>query len=175
MDPRYKRLVKPIALICVLIVVTQGGMYLLRFALRTENPLVYVPSESMEPNLRVGDWCIVTGVERPEDLQIGDIIVFNIPGVPDMPWIHRIVDWTQTAGQWYFQTKGDNNRSPDNFWPYTPNGWVPFTRVTGKVIYRIPYAGYMSIFLHTPFGYALIAALIVLILALEYLRPEKRA
>lgn len=174
MDPRYRRLVKPLAIIVLLLAVTQGGMYGLRLLLKTENPIVYVPSESMEPNLQIGDWCLVKGVDQPEELGVGDIIVFNIQGVPNMPWIHRIVARMYVDGQWFYQTKGDNNRAPDNFRPYTPNGWVPFDCVIGKVTYRIPYVGYVSIFLHTPWGYALIVTLVVLILALELRRPEKR-
>jgi len=178
--PEYKRLVKPIVLVCLVVAVTYGWVYPLRFALSTETPLVVVISGSMEPKLRIGDLCLVRGVDQPQTLQKGDIIVFQSPRELNKLIIHRVNDITRIDEQWYFQTKGDNNPDPDDFRPYTTNGWVPFYSITGKVEGWVSYIGHAFIELQKPIGPILVGdalriALIVAYLALEYFRPEKRA
>ncbi|MFW9900640.1 MAG: signal peptidase I, partial [Candidatus Thorarchaeota archaeon] len=75
----------------------------------------------------------------------GDIIVFdarNLPGwinPPNDPIVHRVVDkWYD--GAWFFQTKGDAN-------PTIDSAPVPENRILGVVAGRIPYIGWVKIFL----------------------------
>ena len=52
----------------------------------TESPIVVVLTGSMEPAFFRGDLLLVT--HFPEDLKIGDIIVFKIPN-QEIPIVHR--------------------------------------------------------------------------------------
>ena len=78
-----------------------------------------------------------------EDMN-GDIIVFDAHGVwldpPAEPIVHRVIDKKFEDGIWQFRTKGDANPSPDM-------GWVPESNIYGVVIFRIPWIGWVKIFL----------------------------
>ncbi|MGC8849884.1 MAG: S26 family signal peptidase, partial [Candidatus Bathyarchaeia archaeon] len=73
-----REIAKNIIMIGLVLLAVQGGWLLLKYTLRTEVPLAYVPSRSMEPNLRVGDLVVIRGV-KPEQISNGSIIVFYVP------------------------------------------------------------------------------------------------
>jgi signal peptidase len=98
--------------------------------LRTNKFLVTVTSNSMEPTLKKGDIAIIKNVE---DIRVGDIIVFESRG--DL-YIHRVVGIDQE----YYITKGDAYSYPDL-------GKINRERILGKVVAKIPYLGYLNIFL----------------------------
>ena len=98
---------------------------------------VAIASASMEKELCVGDIAIVKKCNA-NDVQVGDIIEYQ---KKDFTIIHRITQKTQRKGQFYFITKGDNNKSPDA-------DEVKENQLIGKVIFRVKYLGYPAIFLH---------------------------
>lgn len=139
--------------------------------------------------LSVGDIIIVQGV-NPKDLNTNypnsNIIVFHDPepGEYDTLIVHRIVSAATYNGQLYFITKGDGNGNP---WPQTPTSgfdeWdsnlnppgVPASDVVGKVVMRIPWFGWVTIFVRdNPWGLPVIIAIILLIAILEFVLPENR-
>lgn len=65
---------------------------------------------SMYPNLRDGDLGLVQKCS-PEDLQIGDIVVFR---TPDNFVAHRLVKILQKDDKTFFIARGDKNMSPDS-------------------------------------------------------------
>ena len=82
-----------------------------------------------------GDMLIVQGVGKPEEISVGDVIIFDYdPGKP--PFVHRVLR-TPTETERYFVTKGDANLSPDQRPVY-------FENIRGKAIFVIPNLGWLS-------------------------------
>ena len=84
-----------------------------------------------------------------------DIIVYNPPagdyysGVGDI--VHRIFFKINVDGETYYLTKGDNNPIMDiqNYYCLNPgpkNHPIPEENLKGKVILRVPYLGYLKLF-----------------------------
>lgn len=92
---------------------------------------------SLRSGFSRGDIIILRG-EKPQSLKAGDIIVF-FGKAPD-PIIHRVVERWEEDGQFYFRTKGDNNK-----------GFVPDDErinqslVVGKAWFKLPLLGYVKI------------------------------
>jgi signal peptidase I len=140
--------------------------------------------------LDTGDIIIIQKVD-PKDLNTNypnsDIIVYQNPTAPsDTPIVHRIVAVDNINGTLYFQTKGDGNQQQ---WPLTPpssmydsntvyNGHglgVPESLVEGKVILRIPWLGWVTLFLRaTSWALPLIIVLISLLVVVEFVIPVLR-
>lgn len=71
-----------------------------------------VVSGSMEPNLYAGDMVFVNSNVDFEDVQLGDVIIFQYE---DMNIIHRVVDEAIIDGEKRLKTKGDNNKNADGY------------------------------------------------------------
>ena len=118
--------------------------YVMQVVLNTGTPMVVVISDSMEPNLLIGDLLFLRGTD-PDYIEEGDIIVFDARGLPKWdhapaePIVHRVIAKRDDNG-WFFLTKGDNNDLHDP-------AWVPETRIIGVVVGRIPYIGLVKIVL----------------------------
>ncbi len=100
-----------------------GAIYyiprILSWTLDTPHPMAAVSSQSMWPTLKKGDLIFLQGVDKPEDLEIGDIIAFQHPkGIT----VHRVV---KVEGD-LITTKGDAN--PLNDKP------IRFEWVEGRVL-----------------------------------------
>jgi signal peptidase len=100
--------------------------------------LAIVRSSSMEPAMRAGALAIMLPVD-PEDVDVGDIIVFDPPwdSDPNVTVSHRVIGVLYDNGQLRFDTKGDATEESD---PY----YVPAESVHGKVLFSIPYLGYAA-------------------------------
>lgn len=123
----------------------------------SEAPVVVVLSGSMEPTFYKGDILTLSQPSRPYD--IGDIVVFKIPG-KEIPIVHRILEiHTDEYGvQQQILTKGDNNDSFDR--PlYNGKQWIHPQQILGKASLMLPYMGYLTISLSEyPFvKYAMLA------------------
>jgi signal peptidase I len=137
--------------------------------------------------LHIGDIIVIQKV-NPADLNANypnsDIIVYENPTDPtSTPIVHRIVKVDNINGTLYFQTKGDGN-SLDK-WPKTPGVaeydsntlWntgqgVPQNLVIGRVVMRIPYFGWITLFLRSnSWGLPVIVGLILLLIVLEFIIP----
>ncbi|HSQ48746.1 MAG TPA: hypothetical protein VLL96_03580, partial [Candidatus Deferrimicrobiaceae bacterium] len=100
------------------------------------------------------------------------------------PIVHRIVAVNEVDGKFYFQTKGDGNGQR---WPAVPspseydsqqlwhsdNGLgVPQELVVGRVVMRIPYFGWITLFLReNNWGLPVIIGLILLLIVIEFVLP----
>jgi len=60
----------------------------------------------MEPEIQSGDVLLAIG---PNDLRVGDIVVYQLPHV-DIPIVHRIIKIKDNE---YYLTQGDNNNIDD--------------------------------------------------------------
>lgn len=109
-------------------------------------PLI-VLSGSMTPMMLSGDMIIEKSVDSSE-LKVGDVIAFHPPGkntvaTKDSTIVtkentlvtHRIIS-LEEGKERRFQTKGDANNAQDDF-------KVPASNIKGKVIFVIPFAGYL--------------------------------
>ena len=91
-----------------------------------------------------GDIMVLKG-KAPEDVKIGDIIVFW--SAKRDPIIHRVVKKWQDSNAYYFQTKGDNYKT--NPVPiksaFLDETKVSQEQVVGSAVLRIPLLGYIKI------------------------------
>lgn len=169
MQKTKKKIVKEtlelVFMIILALIITQGIRYGASHILKVETPFVVVASGSMSPTLNVGDLLIVQGANS-RNLEIGDIIVFRPPHPywKGIPWVHRIVDIRVKAGEVEYRTKGDANIAPDPFWIKSDN-------IIGKVLLRIPYLGYASLYLRE--WTVPIIAIVLLIIYIVYTTTSK--
>jgi signal peptidase I len=133
-----------------------------------------------------GDIIIIQAV-NPADLNANypnsDIIVFRNPNRVT-PIVHRIVQKQEIDGTLYFKTKGDGNGPVT--WPAIPNYYdnIPDTKgvtqnlIEGKVILRIPWFGWITLFMRgNSWALPIVIGLIILLLIIEFILPvikEKR-
>ncbi len=138
--------------------------------------------------LSIGDIIIIQGV-NPKDLNTNypnsDIIVFHdpLPGYYSMLIVHRIIGTVVVDGTTYYLTKGDGNGNP---WPQKPTSgedpWdsnnppgVPSSYIVGKVVMRIPWFGWITLFMRdNSWGLPVVIALILLLVVVEFIVPILR-
>ncbi len=125
-----------------------------------------VLSGSMEPELKVGS-LVVTRPVKPEAIVVGDIITFRPTTVGENLITHRVVGIGQSSSL-YFETKGDANDGLD---PFT----VPARNLVGEIYLHVPYWGYFTEFLKTPFGFLFAVAIPGLIIIVAYVTSVWRA
>ena len=96
-----------------------------------------VGSASMEPAINVGDAIVAKKVNSIDDLKKDDIVVYNNE---KKAIVHRIVEFEKKDGTTIIHTKGDNNNSTDSI-------ELEIDDIRGKVLFRIPYIAYPSVFI----------------------------
>ena len=190
--------VQTIILIAIIIGVVATFWFGLRFALRTDYPLLAVASGSMEDTLFRGDLIMVQGGLNYTELNAapaeaqspGEIVVFYDPKYgratvylpvagKDMRLIvHRAISKVKNNGTWYFQTKGDGNASPDS-WPERPETWegrISENLIVGKVVGKVPWLGHIPLFMHENRISAtiVIILLFVVLIVVDFVFPKKR-
>ncbi len=161
-----KGVIKDIAIVGVGVLVIWFGLTL---AFGTQNPFYVVASGSMIPELEVYDVLIVQGHEPFEDLEIGDIIVFNRPSDHNRVIVHRVVSVTDDDPI-TLRTKGDSNPAsiPGTDYPITQEEYL------GKVVYTIPQAGYVTQLLKPPINYIIIAVVIGIMIVKQMTKKKKQ-
>ena len=88
-----------------------------------------------------GDIMVLMG-RKPESLDAGDVIVFK-SNRPD-PIIHRIVKKWEEDGEYYFKTKGDNNKDSIKS-SLVDETKIGKDRILGKAVLKIPLLGWIKI------------------------------
>jgi len=122
-----------------------------------------VLSGSMEPALNIGSVEVTKPVSK-NDIQVGNIITFRSLGNPQLIVSHRVVDITSEG----FITKGDANQDNDET-------IVPPQNVLGKVVFHVPYVGYVIWAVRTPVGFMLalvVPAAVLIIMEIMNIRME---
>ena len=147
-----KGVIKDIIIVGVGVLVIWIG---LQVAFGTQNPFYVVASGSMIPVLEVYDVLIVQGHDPFEDVEIGDIIVFNRPSDHDRVIVHRVASILDDEPK-TIRTKGDANPAsiPGTDFPITEEEYI------GKVVYTLPQVGYVTQILKPPINYVIIAIVI---------------
>ena len=108
--------------------------------------ILVVLSGSMEPAIKTGSVVIV---KPASEYSVGDIITFGPVTKTKPPTTHRIVDVEVQAGSVVYVTKGDANEDSDG-------RSVAGKDVLGKILFSVPYFGYVIDFARKPLGFALI-------------------
>jgi len=134
----------------------------------TQNPFYVVSSGSMIPELEVYDVLVVQGNEPFEDIDVGDIIVFNRPSGHDRVIVHRVVSIIEDDPK-TIKTKGDANPSsiPGTDYPVTEEEYI------GIVAYVVPQIGFITRILMPPVNYVIIAVIIGIMIFKQYTKNKK--
>lgn len=112
-----------ISLTSVFILVTSLNLFGFR--------LFVVKSGSMEPQIKVGSLVVD---RNASEYAVGDVVTFLISDKEKVT--HRIQSVEVINNNTYYTVKGDANDSPDM-------SKIPKKNVIGKVIFSIPYLGYL--------------------------------
>jgi len=160
-----KGVIKDIIIVGVGVLVIWIG---LQAAFGTQNPFYVVASGSMIPVLEVYDVLIVQGHEPFEDIEVGDIIVFNRPSDHNRVIVHRVVSIIDDEPK-TVRTKGDANPAsiPGTDFPITEKEYI------GKVVYTLPQVGYVTQLLKPPINYVIIAVVIGVMIVKQITKKKK--
>lgn len=150
------KLLKAVSTILVILMVI---IAMLMVGVRLFGLQVYtVLSGSMEPEYPVGSLVYVMEVDT-STLELRDVITFKLS--EETTATHRIIDIVPDENdpqKVRYQTKGDNNDMIDGT-------LVEPSNVIGKAIFKLPYMGYLAMFLGTKQGrFAAIAACAAMLL-----------
>lgn len=161
-----KSIIKDIIIVAVGVAVIWVG---LQIVFGTQNPFYVVSSGSMIPVLEVYDVLVVDGKVPFEEIQIGDIIVFNRPNGHDRVIVHRVAA-VMAEDPKTIRTKGDANplSIPGTDYPITDEEYI------GKVAYVIPQIGYVTRILAPPINYIIIAVIIGIMVVKQYAGRKKQ-
>ncbi len=119
-----------------------------------------VASGSREPYFSVGSLVVIRPVS-PEAVKAGDIVAFK-PMAGKTLIIHRVVS-IEKGSLYYFVTRGNDSGS---------SGAVslPARNMVGKICFHVPYVGYVTEFLKTPWGFLVGLVIPGLIVIAVYVR-----
>jgi len=176
-----------IVMILIIVGIVFGFWYGTRFVLNTDYPMLAVASGSMcmqpgnicdgwshpfDRTLHVGDLIIVQGV-RAEDIyaapfnetgRSGDIIVFH-QSYGDELIVHRAVDKrVDSNGLLEIKQEGDGNGVGSG-------SWINSNLIIGRVVMRVPWIGHLALYMRNSTGILLIAALIIILIVVEFILP----
>lgn len=166
-----KRLEKAISIFQWLLTVVLASVVLL-LIFTAFNPIksfqiFRVMSGSMEPAIKVGSVVFVQEV-KPEILEEGNIITFTSREDPNMSITHRLIAIEKKEGQTFFRTRGDANNSDDV--AETLSG-----QIKGKVVFSLPFLGYLSAWVKKPLGFILLVILPALLIIVSEILNIKKA
>lgn len=151
-------IVKTLFVLVIVAGVTFGGYGVFMAAMGTTTPLVVVTSESMVPNLNVGDMLVLQ--HRAQDqIFLLDIVVYRADWYPAAPVVHRVIQIDVVDGEYRYYTRGDANLVQDP-------GYRSYEDIVGVVVLVIPKLGYVSLFLQTNEGRILVIGLFIAIIVL---------
>ncbi len=177
-EKNLKTLIKPVAVIIIIVGAIGVGYFSLTTYLGSSTPIVVVTSESMHPVYWEGDILFVK-YATPDEITIGTDIVFHATWIPasdpnaNIPVVHRVIDKRLINGEWYFWTQGVNPETN----PYPDPEPTPYSNVIGKVVFTIPRIGLPLVVLRPVAGYLqylLITIVVILIVYIlyDYYKPD---
>jgi signal peptidase I len=160
-----KKIIKDILIVVIGVLAIWIG---LQVVFGTENPFYVVASGSMIPVLEVYDVLIVQGHDPFEEVEIGDIIVFNRPSDHNRVIVHRVVSIIDENPK-TIRTQGDANPAsiPGTDFPISEEEYI------GKVVYTLPQVGYITQLLKPPTNYIIIAIVIGVMIIKQMMGKKK--
>jgi signal peptidase len=126
-----------------------------------------VKSGSMEPSIKTGSVVVIL---PQKTYKVGDVVTYGPNTKTKAPTTHRIISESGTPDRRFFLTKGDANNTPDI-------REISQREIIGKVMFDIPYFGYVVAAAQKPWGFGVIvgvpALLIIGELVLKIIREAK--
>ena len=161
-----KGVIKDILIVVVGVLIIWLG---LQIAFGTQNPFYVVASGSMIPVLEVYDVIIIQGHIPFEEIEIGNIIVFNRPSDHDRVIVHRVVSIIDDDPK-TIRTQGDANNAsiPGTDFPITEEEYI------GKVEYTLPQVGYVTQLLKPPTNYIIIVIVVGVMIVKQMMQKKKK-
>ena len=161
-----KGVIKDILIVVVGVLIIWLG---LQIAFGTQNPLYVVASGSMIPVLEVYDVIVIQGHVPFEEVEIGNIIVFNRPSDHDRVIVHRVISITDDNPK-TIRTQGDANNAsiPGTDFPITEEEYI------GKVEYTLPQVGYVTQLLKPPTNYIIIVIVVGVMIVKQMMQKKKK-
>ena len=178
-----KGVIKDIIIVGVGVLVIAFG---LQVAFGTGNPFYVVASGSMIPVLEIYDVLTVQGdcfdlggfldyedcirfswYTTFEDIEVGDIIVFNRPSDHNRVIVHRVVSIIGDDPK-TIRTQGDANPGsiPGTDFPITEEEYI------GKVAYTLPQVGYITQLLKPPINYVIIVIVVGIMIVKQFAKKK---
>ncbi len=160
-----KETIKTILIVVVGLLIIMVGINII---FGTPNPFYVVASGSMIPVLQVYDVLVVQGHEPFENIEVGDIIVFNRPSDHNRVIVHRVVSIIEDDPR-TIRTQGDANSAsiPGTDYPITVDEYI------GKVEHVIPQVGYATQVIKPPVNYIIIAVVIGIMILKWQIRKKR--
>ncbi len=119
----------PLAIIILVPILLTSGVF--------KYQMLGIGSNSMQPKISRGDAVIIKKIKTEKEIKKGDIIAYK---TSDRIIIHRIVKIKTKNNEKIYTTKGDANNTEDNV-------EIKVKNIKGKVIVKIPYISYPSVFI----------------------------
>jgi signal peptidase len=130
------------------------------FPIKDNFQVKIVLSGSMEPAIKTGSIVII---KPEENYKEGDVITFGKDTKKDIPTTHRIIKIRAVEGKLFFTTKGDANDSGDST-------EIRKDQIIGKVLFSVPYVGYILDTAKKPIGFAVLVGVPVSIIVFDEVR-----
>lgn len=166
---RFRPVVKDAIIVGIGVAIIWGS---LMAVFGTQNPFYVVSSGSMIPALQVYDIIVVRGNAPFEQVEVGDIIVFDRPSDHDRVIVHRVAAVTDDD-PYTVRTQGDANPGPipGTDYPITADEYI------GTVEHVVPQVGFVTrIFAYqiggVPLNYVLIIIIVGAVIAKQALKPK---
>ena len=161
-----KGVIKDILIVVVGVLIIWLG---LQIAFGTQNPFYIISSNGMSPVLQVYDAIVVQGHVPFEEIEIGNIIVFNRPSDHDRVIVHRVISITDDNPK-TIRTQGDANNAsiPGTDFPITEEEYI------GKVEYTLPQVGYVTQLLKPPTNYIIIVIVVGVMIVKQMMQKKKK-
>ena len=161
-----KKIIKDILIVVIGVLVIWLG---LQAVFGTQNPFYVVASGSMIPVLEVYDVLIVQGHDPFEEVEIGEIIVFNRPSDHNRVIVHRVVSIIDENPK-IIRTQGDANPGSiaGTDYPISEEEYI------GTVIYTLPQVGYVTQLLKPPTNYIIIVIVVGVMVIKQMLGKNKK-
>ena len=145
-----------IVLLAFLLIILFYNLYVRKYGTPDKPPLItayVIISPSMVPTINVLD-AVVSVRPDTDKVSSGDIITFDSGDAryKGLTVTHRVLKADGVGDERIFNTKGDNNTTPDAT-------TVGAKNVLGKVVFIIPFLGYLQFFLTKYYGWILLVVL----------------
>lgn len=119
----------PIIATIVIVVILISGI--------TPLSLVGIATASMEPNINVGDAVLLYKDKETTNYNVDDVIAFE---KENKLVVHRIIEVLEVDGEYFYNTKGDNNNAADD-------NYLARSDIKGIMLTKIPFIAYPSVWI----------------------------
>lgn len=133
----------------IAIIIIIGLLLFALFPIKGNYQIKIVQSGSMEPDIKTGS---VVVIKPSDNYAVGDVVTFGKDTKKDIPTTHRIVGSRAESGIILFTTKGDANEDNDT-------NEIRQSDIHGKVLFNVPFFGYIIDLARKPLGFAVLIIL----------------